>query len=357
MVSTIAVILVLGGLIFFHELGHFLVARSLGIGVKTFSLGFGPKIWGTTRGRTQYKLSLVPLGGYVSLAGQSPEGEEDDKGWPESQLFMSRPPLQRLLVVLAGPIFNFVLAWLLYWVIFIGLGHVPVFEYEVQEVLDGSPAMIAGLEPGDIITEIGGDIAYTPDTLQNTILFAQDNPLGFTIVRNSETVTTTITPAFLTDADRNDELIPRPKIGVVFKINMADRPLGMTLGMGEAADKCVDVIVQTTRSLYLIVSGKVSAKAVGGPIMIVQAVGSRAHSGLLELLFLTAFISINLGILNLLPIPVLDGGHIFFFIYEAIARKPVNQEFHRIATYLGITFLLSLMVLAFYNDITRWLAT
>ncbi len=356
MVSTIAVVLVLGGLIFFHELGHFLMARSLGMGVKTFSLGFGPKVWATTRGRTQYKLSLVPLGGYVSLAGESPEGDESDEGWPEDQLFMSRSPLQRLLVVGAGPVFNFVLAWLLYWVIFMGLGHVPVYEYEVKEVLDGSPAMIAGIQPGDMITEIDGDIAYTPDTLQNTILFAQDSSMDFTVVRNGETLMTAITPGFLTDEDRNDELIPRPKIGVVFGISMADRPLGLTLGLGAAADKCVDVIVQTTRSLYLIVSGKVSPKAVGGPIMIVQAVGSRAQSGLLEVLFLAAFISINLGILNLLPIPVLDGGHIFFFVYEAIARRPVNKEFRRFSTYLGITLLLSLMVLAFYNDITRWLA-
>ncbi|MBU1247928.1 MAG: RIP metalloprotease [Proteobacteria bacterium] len=351
--SIIAVVLVLGGLIFFHELGHFLVARSMGMGIKTFSLGFGPELWGTTRGRTRYKLSMVPLGGYVSLAGESPEEEATDEEWPEEQLFMARPPFQRLLVVLSGPVFNFVLAWLLYWCVFMGLGHVPVFEYEVKEVLDGSPALLAGIQPGDIFTEVNGDTPYTPDTLQLSVLLSQDTPLDFLVLRDGQSFATSITPGFLSEEDRTSDPMPMPKIGVVFQARPAERPLGMTLGAVAAADKCMDAIAQTGKSLLLIVQGKVSAKAVGGPIMIVQEVGTRAQSGLIDVLLLAAFISINLGFLNLLPIPVLDGGHIFFFLYEMARGKAVNDEFRRFATYLGITFLLGLMLLAFYNDLYR----
>lgn len=353
MTSTIAVVLVLGGLIFFHELGHFLLARVQGIGVKTFSLGFGPELWGFTRGRTRYKLSAVPLGGYVSLAGESPEPDETDAEWPEDQLFMARPPLHRLLVVLAGPVFNFVLGWLIYWAIFVGLGHVPVFEYEVQEIVPDSPAMAAGLEAGDIITLVDGDTSYTPDTLLLGVLFSQDEPMTFTVRRGEREFTTTITPAFLTEEDRNDELIPRPKIGVSYRPTRVERPLGPSLGGLAGLDKCVDVIGQTAKSLLLIVEGKASLRGVGGPIMIVQEVGARAQAGLIDVLLMAAFISINLGILNLLPIPVLDGGHILFFSFEAVFGRPVNDEFRRWATYAGLSFLLALMLLAFYNDILR----
>ncbi|MGE4506981.1 MAG: RIP metalloprotease [Desulfovibrionaceae bacterium] len=354
MISTIAVVLVLGGLIFFHELGHFLVARIQGIGVKAFSLGFGPEIWGTTRGRTRYKLSVIPLGGFVSLAGESPDGEDDD--WPREMRFMDRPPMHRLLVVLAGPMFNFVLGWLLYWAIFVGMGHVPIVEYDIQEIIPGSPAVEAGLLPGDVITLVDGDISYTPDTLLLGVLFSQQDPMTLTVRRGDSSFETVITPAFLSEADRNDELLPRPKIGVAYNPVLVERPLGPTLGALAGLDKCGDVIVQTAKSILLIVEGKASLKGVGGPIMIVQEVGARAKSGLVDVLLMAAFISINLGILNLLPIPVLDGGHIFFFTWEALTRRPVNEEFRRWATYAGMSLLLALMLLAFYNDISRWFA-
>lgn len=295
----------------------------------------------------------MPLGGYVSLAGEQPDDEDSDAGWPEDQLFMSRPPLQRLIVVLAGPVANFILAWLIYWVMFIGLGHVPTFEYQVEKVLDHTPAMAAGIVPGDVITRIDGDIPYTPGTLSNSILFAQDDPVEFTVRRDDKTFSVTITPAFLTEEDKNDEMIPRPKIGVQFATIGAESPLGSLLGAGAALDKCGDTIAETARTMYLLLSGKASHKAVGGPIMIVEAVGASAQNGLLDVLLLAAFISVNLGLLNLLPIPVLDGGHIAFFTYELIRGRAVNDEFRRFATYVGISLLMGLMLLAFYNDFYR----
>ncbi len=356
MTGTLAVVLVLGGLIFFHELGHFLMARVQGIGVKTFSLGFGPQLWGISHKRTQYKISAIPLGGYVSLVGESQDPDKDTD-WPQETHFITRPPLQKLLVVLAGPVFNFILAWLLYWVIFLQLGYVPIYEYTIHKVVPNSPAMYADLRAGDIITKIDGDLSYTPETIQMTILFAQDDPLVFQIRRGNSIIEKKITPAFLSEEDKYGELIPKPKVGIAFQPALIEQDLGLSFGADAALDKCTDAIVQTIQSMALIVSGTVSPKAIGGPIMIVQEVGSRAKNGLISVIFLAAFISINLGVLNLLPIPVLDGGHIIFFAFEALTRKPVNEKIQRMAGYFGMAILMSLMLLAFYNDIYRLFTT
>ncbi|MEF2145838.1 MAG: M50 family metallopeptidase [Desulfovibrionaceae bacterium] len=353
MTSAIAVVLVLGGLIFFHELGHFLVARLLGMGVKSFSLGFGPVLLKRRKGMTEYRLSALPLGGYVSLAGESPESVDEDTEFPESQRFMLRPAWQRLLVVLAGPVFNFVLGWLIYWTLFLAQGQVTVYQHPVSEVFDGTPAMSAGIEPGDVIVAIKGDPIYGPGDLLTTILFSRDEPVSLTVERGGVSREIMVLPAFLSEADRNDELMPRPKIGIGFSIEPRTLPLGPTLGAGHALSKTIAAIDTTAKSFLTMVEGRASLKGVGGPIMIAQAIGQQAQTGLVDVLLLAAFISVNLGILNLLPIPVLDGGHILFFGFEALTGRPVNEAVRRFATYLGVTFLLALMALTFYNDIYR----
>lgn len=353
MTSTIAVILVLGGLIFFHELGHFLVARVLGMGVKSFSLGFGPVLFKRIVGQTEYRLSALPLGGYVSLAGESPESAEEDTDFPENQRFMLRPAWQRLLVVLAGPVFNFVLGWLIYWTIFLAQGQVTLFQHPVQEVFDGSPAQMAGILPGDRIMGIEDSAIYSPSDLLTTILFSRDEAVHLTVDRDGVLRDVLVQPAFLSEADKNDEILPRPKIGISFSVEPLAQPLGMDLGAGAALSKTANAIEMTFKSFLMIVEGRASLKGVGGPIMIAQAVGEHAQAGLVDVLLLAAFISVNLGILNLLPIPVLDGGHILFFGFEALTGRPVNELVRRFATYVGITFLLALMALTFYNDIHR----
>lgn len=355
MTSTIAVILVLGGLIFFHELGHFLVARLLGIGVRSFSLGFGPVLFKRMRGRTEYRLSLLPLGGYVSLAGESPESTDEDEDFPERQRFMLRPAWQRLLVVLAGPVFNFVLGWLIYWTLFLAQGQVTLFQHPVQEVFDGSPAQVAGIEPGDRIVAIGGSKIYSPNDLLTAILFSRGEAVQLTVNSGGLIHEVTVRPAFLSEADKNDAILPRPKIGISFSVEPLAEPLGLDLGTGAALHKTVNAIDMTFKSFLMIAEGRASLKGMGGPIMIAQAVGEHARAGLADVLLLAAFISVNLGILNLLPIPVLDGGHILFFGFEALTGRPVNEAVRRMATYAGITFLLALMALTFYNDIHRLL--
>ncbi len=356
MTSVLAVALVLGGLIFFHEFGHFIVARLLGMGVHTFSLGFGPKLWGFTRGKTEYKLSAIPLGGYVHLAGEQP-GEKPDDKFEENQLFSSRPAWQRLLVVAAGPVFNFLLGWLIYWALFLGAGQVTVFEYRVQEVFDDGPAQAAGIEPGDVITRINGDNIYFRESLLTTVLFSKRQPVTLTVESQGSEREVVLSPDYLSDEDRNAEYLARPKIGVGY--NPAERglPLGWNLGLAAAGGKAMSMIGTTLRSVWLLFDGTISLKGVGGPIMIAQAVGKGAQTGIVEVLLMAAFISINLGILNLFPIPVLDGGHILFFSFEAVTGRKVNEAVRKAATYAGIVLLLGLMLLAFYNDIERLLLT
>ncbi|SKA74940.1 regulator of sigma E protease [Paucidesulfovibrio gracilis DSM 16080] len=353
MTSTIAVILVLGGLIFFHELGHFLMARVLGMGVKSFSLGFGPVLFKRTMGQTEYRLSALPLGGYVSLAGESQETVDEDTDFPEDQRFMLRPAWQRLLVVLAGPVFNFVLGWFIYWGLFLSQGQVTLYQFPVQEVFDDSPAQMAGMEPGDRIIGIDGEAIYSPNDLLTTILFSRENPVRLSVVRGGVNHEFLVLPTFLNEEDKNDEILPRPKIGVSFGVEPLERSLGWDLGTGAALGKTISSIEMTAKSFLMIVEGRASLKGVGGPIMIAQAVGKHARAGLVDVLLLAAFISINLGILNLLPIPVLDGGHILFFGFEAVTGRPVNDMVRQFATYVGLTFLLGLMALTFYNDIHR----
>lgn len=360
MTGALAVILVLGGLIFFHELGHFLMARCLGMGVVSFSLGFGPRIWGFRRDRTEYKLSALPLGGYVQLAGElagtKPNAQEaPGADFPKSMLFSERPAWQRLLVVAAGPVANFVLGWFLYWALFLAQGGVVLFQHPVERVLDGSPAQAVGIKPGDVVTRVNGNPLYFQESLLLSVLFGRQQPLTLTLNSGGVPRDVALIPTFLSDADRNNTVIPQPKIGIVYQISEHAEPLGLTLGSLPALHKAWSMIVKTLQSLWLVADGTASLKGIGGPIMIAQAVDREAHSGLRDLLLLAAFISINLGVLNLLPIPVLDGGHIFFFGFEAITGRKVNETVRRVATYFGIALLLSLTALAFYNDIARLL--
>ncbi|MGE4552891.1 MAG: RIP metalloprotease, partial [Desulfovibrionaceae bacterium] len=327
---------------------------------------------------TEYKLSAVPLGGYVQLAGESMSPEaapekapettsetppesgapaEPGADFPESMLFSVRPAWQRLLVVLAGPVFNFILGWLIYWALFLSQGGVVLFEHQVQQVVDNSPAQAAGIEPGDVVTRVDGEPLYFEESLLLSILFGRQQPVTLTLESGGITRDVTITPRFLSEADRNNAVIPQPKIGIVYTAAERVEPLGLTLGSLSALHKAWAMIVKTLQSLWLVADGTASLKGIGGPIMIAQAVDREAHSGLSDLLLLAAFISINLGVLNLLPIPVLDGGHILFFGWEAVTRRPVNETVRRLATYFGIALLLALTALAFYNDISRILAS
>lgn len=351
--SAIAIILVLGGLIFFHELGHFLVARLLGVGVKAFSLGFGPKVAGFTRGQTQYKLSLIPLGGYVQLAGESGQEEED---FPHDKLFMSKPPALRMLVVAAGPFFNFLLAFLIYWALILNQGLTALVP-SVGQVLEGSPAMEAGVRPGDVILAIDGQRLEFFSEIAEKIRDGHGKPVTLLVQRDSDELTMTMTPRLrkVKTLFGDDEEIPM--IGIQASGETIAVPMDTGSSFTAALERTWANATFIVRGIGKMIQGAVSTKEIGGPIMIGQVIGEQAHKGMVEVLLLAAFISVNLGLINLLPIPVLDGGHLLYFLVEMVRGKPLDEKWQAIATRAGLFFLFSLMALALYNDLVRILDT
>lgn len=371
MLTTIlAVIIVLGGLIFFHELGHFAVARALGMGVSTFSLGFGPKILTRKIGKTEYALSLVPLGGYVALVGESDESDIPE-GFTPAESFALRPAWQRLLVVAAGPTANILLAWLLCWALAFGWG-VPVLQPVVGAVNAESPAARAGLAPGDRILSIDGSPMESWEAMSAAIAASGGRPLHLEVLRPAppaagsagehpardaagagRVLSLELTAERATRTTIFGEEETAWLIGVRAGNSVNAEPQGFWRAALAGAGQTWNMVSLTWQSFVKLAQRVVPLDQVGGPIMIAQMVGEQAHQGLAGLLALTALISVNLGILNLLPVPVLDGGQIVFCLIEILFRRPVPPKAQEIATRVGLFLLIALMVLATFNDIWR----
>ncbi len=370
--EALAVVVVLGGLIFFHELGHFLMARVLGIGVRAFSLGFGPKLAAVRGGKTEYRLSLVPLGGYVSLAGEEVEENEEgkDRSEPESiapektpdpveavftpeEEFSGRPAWQRLLVVLAGPVANFFLAFLLYWGIAWMQGQASSLP-EIGGVQAGSPAATAGLTAGDRIVSIDGAAIRAWADIPAAVNAAGGKAITIVIARDGEERALVMTPRAQTLEGASGEEVRVWLIG----IQSATIRLGPIEAVAAGLERTWDMIAFTCRSIVMLVQRTVPLDNVGGPIRIAQIIGQSVQSdhGFFSVLRLAALISVNLGILNLLPIPVLDGGHIVFFLAEMLIGRPISPRVREVSTRVGMALLLALMVFATWNDITRLLS-
>ncbi len=350
-VNILAIALVLGALIFFHELGHFLVAKLFRIGVYTFSLGFGPKIFGTTFGQTEYRLSAVPLGGYVSLVGESNEGELPE-GFSEKDRFSLRPAWQRMLVVLAGPVFNFLLAWFIYCFIYLAIGQ-QAFLPQIGKVMDETPAQEAGLKAGDRIVRINDKEIKYWHQLAGIIQNSQGEPIQLLVKRESDQFPVTVDPELEQTENIFGEQVQVARIGIVASKDKVHISMGVLESMGQALAQTWSMIALTVKGLVKIIERVVPLKTIGGPIMIAQLVSQQTEQGLINVLGLTALISINLGLLNLLPIPVLDGGHILFYGLEAVFRRPVDEKWRNIAMRVGVSLIIALMALAVYNDLYR----
>lgn len=355
-VTIISVIIVLGGLIFFHELGHFLMARALGIGVSTFSLGFGPKILKYKAGKTEYALSLIPLGGYVALVGES-DVADLPSGFTMQESFALRPGWERLLVIAAGPVFNILLAWLLCWWLAFCWGT-PVLQPVIGGVQADSPAFRAGLAPGDRIEAVDGKGIDSWEEMSEAINKSEGKPLNLEVLRPEkddvfETLHLTLQAERSTRKTIFGEEETAWLIGVRAGNAVTTRPEPFWAAAKAGAIQTWNMVKLTWQSFVKLAQRVVPLDQVGGPIMIAQMVGEQVHHGLAGLLALTALISVNLGILNLLPVPVLDGGQIVFCLYEMIFRRPVPVKAQEYAMRIGIVLLLGLMALATFNDIWR----
>lgn len=348
--NIFAFVVVLGVLIFFHELGHFLVARLFGVGVEKFSLGFGPRILGKKIGITDYRVSAIPLGGYVKMVGEEPDAEIDPADIPLS--FTHKHVLKRILIVAAGPFFNLLLAALIFFWLFAFTGTF-ILQPIVGQVQDDSPAHAAGLVSGDRVTAIDGHRVETWDEMAEIISNSDGKELFLSILREGETLEVSIAPHQTTTRNLFGEEIQRYVIGVTSSGDVLAKELGLFESLTESVVQTYKIAELTVVSVVKLIQGSISAKTLGGPIMIAEMAGQQAEQGASSLIFFIALISINLAILNFLPIPVLDGGHLLFFFIELLIGRPVNIKVREVSQQVGLVLLLMLMIFVFYNDITR----
>jgi len=441
--TFLSAIVLLGILIFVHELGHFLFAKKLGVRVLKFSLGFGPKLIGKKYGDTEYLVSAVPLGGYVKMMGEEPGDElkEEDKPFA----YNYQPVWKRFLIVFSGPVFNLFFAAAIFFVVF--LSGVPVPKPYVGKVMDNSPAAEAGFITGDRITAINGKTVSGWDDIDISINESHGDRLFFRIEREGKIIELPITPEKKTVKNifgENTEVMDigimpllYPDVGEVIKNAVAEKagikkgdriveiegapiktwyditamihvspekPLRLKIkrdenfleltvtpekktfkypdgtekqigliGISPAGNNAIkkynllraaslgikrtwDMVVLTFVGVVKLIQRIVPAETLGGPIMIFQMAGQQASLGAMNFFLFMAVISINLGVLNLLPIPILDGGHILFLGVEAVRRKPLSEKVMAIAQRIGLAIIITLMAFAFYNDIIRFIS-
>jgi len=434
MITIVSGIVMLGILVFVHELGHFCVAKAVGVKVLKFSLGFGPKIVSRKWGETEYMICAVPLGGYVQMLGEG-GGEEGEEAplTPEERerSFADKPVSRRTAIVAAGPLMNLALPFVvLPLAFFLGI-QMPAYLDEppcIGHVVQNSEGEKAGFRIGDCITSLGSDTVATWTETNHSIISHMGNSLAFNVKRGEDSLLLTMTPddggieglqslgilprqdavigavtvgmpahdAGITEGDRivgingspvqswydlkpliqsmgekkgiftverdghalSLELSPISENGAYYiGVSPAQETVFKRFGFVESvqagSERTVELIRLTLVFIQKMFAGQVSAKSIGGPITVVQVAGQAAQTDLSSVFTILAFLSIQLGILNLLPIPVLDGGHLFFNLFELVFRRPLSLRAREIAQQIGLVLIILLMLLAFYNDIVR----
>ena len=346
--SIIVALLVLSILIFFHELGHFTAARFFGVQVDVFSIGFGKRLWTKKIGKTEWSLSAIPLGGYVKMKGQ--DDADPTKMSYDEDSYTVKKPWQRIIILLAGPFANFLMAFLLYWAI--SMLGVPKLLAYVGDVGKDTPALQAGLQKEDKIIQINGHKISYWENIGKSINKTEGDVI-LTIERNDTRIDLTLTPKVIEDQNVFGEKITRRIIGISPMNRQEIVHYGLFDGLRYAWNETKKASLLIFESIQKLLSGVVSTDKLGGIITIVDVTAQASHAGILSLFFFTALISVNLGVLNLFPIPALDGGHIMFTFYEMITGKPANEKIIMYLTMAGWGILLALMMLGLYNDITR----
>lgn len=334
-------------------MGHFLFAKMSGIKVLKFSLGFGPRVIWKQLGETEYVISAVPLGGYVKMLGQEDIGDvEDDSDASEKERsFRYQPAYKRVLIILAGPLFNLLTALVIFFFVF--LAGVPTLLPTLGEIMPDTPAAKAMLQKGDRIAAINGAPVKQWAEMTDMIHGSPGKPLVLTVQRNTSLLTISITPERkkmkdLFGEERELGLIGVKPSGDTFIIKES-----LTGASRSALLKTWEISSLTVVGIIKLIQRIIPVETIGGPILIFQLAEKQATAGFLSYFIFAAVISINLGILNLLPIPVLDGGHIFFLGLEAVRKKPLSEKTILIAQRIGLALLVMLMIFAMYNDIFR----
>jgi regulator of sigma E protease len=347
--------------VFFHELGHFLVARWCGVRVVAFSVGFGPELFGRDdKHGTRWKLSAIPLGGYVKFAGDENEASVPDTDalarmnvQERADAFQTKSVARRAAIVAAGPFANFLLSIVIFAVLFSTMGR-PEISPRVDQVQENSAAAEAGLEQGDLIVAIDGRAVETFSDLQRIVSVSADLPLNVTVERGTQVLDLVVTPNRREIRDRFGNVQRVGQLGVSRSANQEDvilRSFGPVEAVVEGGKETWFVVSRTAGYIAGIVTGRESVDQLGGPIRVAQISGQVATLGFAALLNLTAILSVSIGLLNLLPIPMLDGGHLLFYAAEALRGKPLSERTQEYGFRIGIAIVLFLMVFATWNDV------
>ena len=339
MLTVLACIFVFGILVTDHEFGHFITAKLTGMKVEEFSIGFGPEIYQQQEGETLYSLRMLPLGGYNKIAGMDPEDPED----PERG-FNSKPVSSRMLVILAGSLMNFLLPVLIFFGIFLAYGmEVPVNTPVLGQIVEGYPAAQSGLKEGDRILSIDGQPVSQWQDIRNRLADAGTKPVPFEIQRDKEKLTVTVTPVLNPDTGK-------PFIGVVSSLKKVQLTPWQAAVSSVTATK--NIIKNMYASLYHMVTGKTKAEF-SGPVGVAKMAGQVAHKGFDMLLQFTAMLSLNLAIINLLPLPALDGGHFLILLIEAVTGHKLGKTAMQNIQKVGVAMILALTIFATFKDLTR----
>lgn len=347
LLNLLLFIFILGLLIFVHELGHFLTAKKSGVYIYEFSIGMGPEIK-SIKGKDGilYSIRALPIGGFVQMAGEIYE-DDDTKKIPKEQFMCNRPWYQRLIILVAGVFNNFLLAIILLFAMALIWGA-PSLKPVVYDVTDGYPAKEAGIKAGDVIKSINGSKVKTLDKTQLLLLLkTKDDKYQITVEhKNGQTATYEVVPK----KEKNDDGDEVKVFGIQTKTNITK---GFGSSVKYAFTKFGSVVEQMWLTIVNLFTGKISISAMSGPVGIYSVVGETRSAGVESVIYLIAYLSINLGIMNILPIPALDGGHLLFLIIEKIRGKKIDEKIESITTTIFFALLLLLMLYITIHDVIR----
>jgi regulator of sigma E protease len=347
--SVISFVAVLSVLVIVHEFGHFIIAKRIGVRVEKFSIGFGPEIFGITKGDTRYIISLIPLGGYVKMTGET--SEENIKG--EKWEYLSRSAGERARIIFAGPLLNYVLAFLIFSFVFM-IGY-PTFTTKIGNLLPEYPGQIAGLKEGDRILKINGNDVRYWDEVTAMVHTNKDPDIELLIDRDGERIGLTVKTKSEDIKTVFGSKVKVGLMGIMPAMDVTYVKYNLPRAAYEGSRKLFTLTYITYRALWASLTGAVPFKeSVTGPIGIFYITGQAARLGFVYLLHLMGVLSASLAIFNLLPVPVLDGGHILFLVIEKIRRKPLSRKLQENMTQAGLMLLICLMLFVFYNDFMRF---
>lgn len=345
-------------IVFFHELGHFLIARFNGVRVDVFSIGFGPELFGwNDRKGTRWKFSLLPLGGYVKMFGQSdtsPDGE-DAQTWTEEEragAFPEKRVWQRFAIVAGGPLANFILAIVLFAAVFAVVGRSQSLP-EITEVIADSAADRAGLEAGDLVLSVDGSRVSRFDELQYTVATSAGIPLEFEVQRGSEIVSFIVTPDTVMREDAGGKEHAMGQLGVR-NTNVVFEPVPLGDALWGGVEETWAWTFRIFDFIGKIFSGTQSSRDLAGPLGIADMSSSVAQNGLASLIMFMAILSVNLGLINLFPVPMLDGGHLMFYVIEAVRGRPLSGKAQEYSFFVGMGLVGALFLFVTFNDLARF---